>query len=335
MLKTWDGIKFIININKKEKKYINYLKVDDQQVTDPFVISNYFNKFFTTFTTISKKIESKIVQTDKKYSDFLDNPLEKTFFLTPTEPNEVQSLIKILNLKKVTGPNNIPTKLLKVFDKTISVPLANLINLSFEKGIFPKSLKIASVIPIFKKGDYLDCNYQPISLTSNISKLLERLIHTRLYSFLESNKVIYNRQFGFRNNHSTTHALIDITEKIRSALDKGIFACGVYIDLQKAFDTVNHSILMDKLEYYGIRGVPKMWLESFLIGRHQFTHIKDRSSSKLPITHRVPQGSVLGPLLFLLYINDLHKAIQHSSVHHFADDTNLLYTNNSLKKINI
>ena len=146
--------------------------------------------------------------------------------------------------------------------------------------------------------------------------------------------MIYNRQFGFRNNHSTTHALIDITEKIRSALDKGIFACGVYIDLQKAFDTVNHSILMDKLEYYGIRGVPKMWLESFLIGRHQFTHIKDKSSTKLPVTHGVPQGSVLGPLLFLLYINDLHKAIQHSSVHHFADDTNLLYTNNSLKKIN-
>ena len=133
MLKTWDGIKCIININKKEKKDINCLKVDDQQATDPFVISNYFNKFFTT---IAKKIESKIVQTDKKYSDFLDNPLEKTFFLTPTEPNEVQSLIKTLNLKKATGPNSIPTKLLKVFDKTISVPLANLINLSFEKGIF-------------------------------------------------------------------------------------------------------------------------------------------------------------------------------------------------------
>ena len=146
--------------------------------------------------------------------------------------------------------------------------------------------------------------------------------------------MIYNHQFGFKNNHSTYNALIDITKKIRSALDKGIFACGIYIDLQKAFDMVNHSILVDKLEYYVIRGVPKMWLESFLIGRHQFTHIKDRSSSKLPITHGVPQGSVLGPLLFLLYINDLHKAIQHSSVHHFADDTNLLYTNNSLKKIN-
>ena len=146
--------------------------------------------------------------------------------------------------------------------------------------------------------------------------------------------MIYNRRFGFRNNPSTTHALIDITEKIRSALDKGIFACGIYINLQKAFDTVNHSILMDKLEYYGIRGLPKIWLENFLIWRHQFTHIKDRSSSKLPITHRVPQGSVLGALLFFLYINDLHKAIQHSSVHHFADDTNLLYNNNSLKKIN-
>ena len=135
MLKTWEGIESIININKKEKKDISCLKADDQQATDPFVISNYFNKFFTT---IAKKIESKIVQTDKKYSDFLDNPLEKTFFLTPTEPNEVQSLIKTLNLKKATGPNSIPTKLLKVFDKTISVPLANLINLSFEKGVFLK-----------------------------------------------------------------------------------------------------------------------------------------------------------------------------------------------------
>ena len=142
-----------------------------------------------------------------------------------------------------------------------SVPLANLVILSFEKGICPKPLKIVNVIPIFKKGDYLDCNnYRPISLTSNISKLLEKLIHTLPYPFLESNKVIYNRQFRLRNNHSTTHALIDITEKIRSALDKGTFACGVYIDLQKAFDTVNHSILMGKLEYYGIQDVPKMWL---------------------------------------------------------------------------
>ena len=133
---------------------------------------------------------------------------KKTFFLTTAEPNEVQSLIKTLNLKKTTGSNSIPTKLLKVFNKTISVPLANLINLSFEKEILPKSLKIASVIPIFKKVGYLNCNnYRLISLTSNISKLLEKLIHTRLYSFLESNKMIYNRQFGFGKKLSITVTL--------------------------------------------------------------------------------------------------------------------------------
>ena len=146
MLKTWNRIKSIININKKKKKDTNCLKMNDQQSTDPFVTSNYFNKFFITFT---EKIQNKIVQTDKKQSDFLDNPLKKKFFLTPTEPNEAQSLIKTLNLKKETGGNSIPANLLKVFDKTLSVPLANLINLSFEKGIFPKFLKIASVIPIF------------------------------------------------------------------------------------------------------------------------------------------------------------------------------------------
>ena len=154
--------------------------------------------------------------------------------------------------------------------------------------------------PFFKKGNYLDFNnFRPISLTSNISKLLEKHIHTRLYSFIKSNKVTYNRQFGFRNNHSTTHVLIDLTKKIRSALDKGIFACGVYIDLQKAFHTVNYSIPIGNLEYYGIQGASKVWLETFLIGRQQFIDIKDKSYCKLPITQGVPQGFVLGPLLFL------------------------------------
>ena len=122
MLETWNGIKSIININKKKKKKrdINSLKVDDQQATDPFLISNYFNKFFTT---IAEKIESKIVQTDKTYSDFLDSPLEKTFFLTSTEPNEVHSVIKTLNLKKATGLNSIPTKLSRYLIKPSVFPL--------------------------------------------------------------------------------------------------------------------------------------------------------------------------------------------------------------------
>ena len=327
MLKTWEGIKLLVNINKRNNKTVNCLNVDGVEETDPFVISNHFNKFFST---IAQQIEGKIVKTNKHFSDFLSEPLQSNFFLTPTLPDEIQEIIKSLNSKKATGPNSIPTKILKVFSKTISIPLANLINLSFECGIFPMSLKVASVTPIHEKGGSLDCNnYRPVSLISNLSKLIEKLVHNRLYNFLEKHKLLYEHQYGFQKKHSTNHALIDITEKIRSALDQNIFACGVFIDLQKAFDTVNHDILLHKLDHYGIRGLPNKWFQSFLSGRSQYTTIKDKSSNKLPTTHGVPQLSVLGPLLFILYINNLNKAIIHSYVHHFADDTNLLYCNKS------
>ena len=222
---------------------------------------------------------------------------------------------------------------MKQFSKEISVPIEKLINLSFETGIFPDALKLTRIIPVFKNGDSLQCNnYRPISLTSNISKIMEKLAHQRLYLFLENNNVLYDKQFRFRNKHSPNHALIEITEKIRQALDKRQFICCIFIDLQKAFDTVNHDILLDKLNYYGIKGIPNMWFETFLKERYQYTTIKEYSSDQLMSTHGVPQGSVLGPLLFLIFINDLHKAIIHSSVHHSADDTNLLLGEKSLKK---
>ena len=192
-------------------------------------------------------------------------------------------------------------------------------------GCHPNKLKFVNVVPIFKKGSRLSIsNYRPISLLSNLNKIFEKIMYKRIYSFLEKYECLYELQFGFRAKHSTVHTLINITEKIRSALDNNKVACGIFIDLQKAFDTVNNEILLTKLDYYGFRGNIKNWFRSYLYERKQNVIINGFKSKSSIIKHGVPQGSVLGPVLFLLYINDLHKYIKHSTTYHFADDTNLL-----------
>ena len=201
-------------------------------------------------------------------------------------------------------------------------------------GVFPSVLKTAKVVPVFKKVSKLNySNYCPISLLSNIEKILEKLMYKRLYTFLDYNNIICDLQFGFRQQCSTSHALINITENIRTALDNGNIGCGVFVDLRKAFDTVDHQILLAKLNHYGIRGVPNYWFKSYLSNHKQYVPITGYECGLAAINCGVPQGSVLGPLLFLLYINDLNQAIKFCRVHHFADDTNLLCFGNSIKKL--
>ena len=175
------------------------------------------------------------------------------------------------------------------FKKTLSEPLNNLINLSFTTGVFPNIAKIAKIIPFYTKENKLECNnYQPISLLSNIGKLIEKLLHKRLYSFPNQSKCFFDSQFGFRPHHSTNHALLTITEHIRSALDINNFAYGVFLDFQKVFHTVNHGILILKLSYYGARSIAHDLSKSHLTNWKQHTIINGVSLSALSITHGVP-----------------------------------------------
>ena len=207
--------------------------------------------------------------------------------------------------------------------------------MSFLTGQFSSVLKIAKVIPIHKKQSKVDyANYRPISLLSNIENTIEKLMYKRLSNFLNLNNLINSLQFRFPQKYSITHALINLTESIRQTLDEGSFDCGIFVDFQKAFDTVDYKILLHKLEFYGIHGVCNDWFKSYLSDRKQFVSINGYHSRLMPVTCGVPQGSVLGPLLFLIYINDLHKAIRYCKVHQFADDTNLFHTNKSVKNVN-
>ena len=164
-----------------------------------------------------------------------------------------------------------------------------LFNQSFSSGIFPSILKTSKIIPIYKKGSKLECSkYRPISLLFNMDKILERLIYNRLYNFLEKKEIIFSLQFGFRHKYSTTHALIHLTDKIRHEIDKDNYACGIFVDFQKPFDTVDHHILLKKLEYYGVRGISNKWVASYLSNRKQFVSINGYKSNLADVKCGVP-----------------------------------------------
>ena len=330
--KIWQGIRGLLSLKNNLNSSPNCIVSDGITLTDPTRIANCFNNFFTN---IGNKIQNSVHSNHTDFTKYLKNSNENNFFSTPTDPTEVFDVISSLRGNKASGPNSIPHDVLQMVRADICEPLSNLINLSFSTGTYPILMKRAKITPIHKKGSGLNIdNFRPISLLSNINKLFEKLMFKRVYNFLSQQESFFKMQFGFRDKHSTTHALFSLTEAIRKALDDNNFVCGVFIDLKKAFDTVDHNILLKKLEHYGIRGLPNNWFKSYLTDREQYVSINGFESNVLKINIGVPQGSVLGPLLFLIYINDLHNAIKHSLVHHFADDTNLLHVNRSIRHLN-
>ena len=195
-------------------------------------------------------------------------------------------------------------------------------------------MKIVKVIPIHKGGSTQDVNnYRPISLLFIFDKIIENIMHKHLYVFLENHNILFQNQFGFRRNNSSVYALAQITEIINESIDKGKYGCGIFIDLRKAFDTVNHGILLKKLEHCGIRGNMLDWFQSYLSDHKQYVDINGKSSELLDITCVVSQGSVLGPLLFLIYINDLPNISKILNFYLYDDDTNIYYESSSLDKL--
>ena len=329
----WKGINSLVNIKAANRSSFKLFDTNNNIISDQTNIANTFNDYFVN---IGSNIDKKIPKARSGHTkDYLKNiKCDKTLFLVPVVAPEIGKIIDSLDINKSTGPNSIPVYILKILKPFFSEWLAKLINLSFETSIFPDLLKIAKVIPIHKKGCKFDHkNYRPISLLSVLSKIYEKIIYKRIYGFLSCNDLIYEKQFGFRANHSTNHALISVTESIKNLLDKGNYVAGIFVDLEKAFDTVNHKILCEKMESYGLRGNVNMLMKSYLKDRKQFVSINGFDSETKSITCGVPQGSSLGPLLFLIYINDFRNSLIKSECGHFADDTFIMFASKKLSTI--
>jgi hypothetical protein len=286
-------------------------------------ISNEFNNFFSTIGT---KISNDVQPTDRPPESYLPNPPEDAPELNfdNIAPGQVLEIIKSFQNKSSLDLDGLSLKFIKYIAYEISGPLAFIFNQSLTQGVYPEKLKMSRIVPIFKAGDKILCdNYRPISLVSSLSKILEKIVAIKLTNFLEINQLLYKHQYGFQKNKSTEQNLLHVINYIGNAINGGNYCIGVFIDLKKAFDVCSHDILLTKLNKLGIKNIPLNWFSSYLSGRKQTVEVNGRLSDSRNIDISVLQGTILGPILFLCYINDIFT-VSDLATFLFADDTQCL-----------
>ena len=325
---TWKVIGTLIKRKTKGQTIPNKLVRNNITYSNPKEIAEQFNEYFVN---IGPTLASKIETINEDPTRLIQRP-SSSFFISPTTPAVVKDLFSTLNANK--SSLDIPNKLIKIACEPLSLLFTNIYNESISSGIVPNSFKISRVTPIYKDDSVTEPgNYRPIATLSPFAKILERIIYNQLSVYLDKHNLLYKYQFGFRKGHSTEHAVLELSDKLKHAIDEKLITCGIFLDFSKAFDTVNHDILLQKLSAYGIRGLPYKWFENYLSNRQQFVKIHNESSSLQTMTCGVPQGSTLGPLLFLLYINDLPCCSDKFFFRMFADDSNIFYSGTSPTEI--
>ena len=325
MRKMWTAINDIICKTKSKKVGIKAIATEGKLIKNPKIIAEKFNEFFVNIGPSLVKNNRPIA--NKTYQMYMNKTILTSFQFNLIDGTIFDKIVSFLHTKTSSGHDGLSVKLLKYLSPAIKEPLILIINQSMLTGIFPEKLKIAKVIPLFKKDDRLNMdNYRPISILPAISKIFERVVYNQLYEYFSHNKLFYEGQYGFRGDHSTELANIELTDRIISALDEKKLPLTIFMDLSKAFDTLDHEILLKKLHYYGISGIALKWFRSYLTHRSQYVELNYTSSDQKLIETGVPQGSILGPLLFLIYMNDISNVSNAFKFILFADDTGLFST---------
>ena len=321
--KTWSLLNSIISSKKKSHSVPEIFTDDKKSYVGSAEIAEGFNDFFVN---VGPRLSSYIPDSNVSFETYLKEPSKENFVFANITPEIILETVSKLKPKNSSGKDNISTKLLMEIVNSIVFPLAHLFNLSFKTGYIPSDYKCAKIIPIFKTDEKDKFNnYRPISILPALSKLLEKIAATQMFKYLNKFDIFYQHQYGFRPKHDTNQPLLHLMNKIYENLNKPQpeFTLGIFLDLKKAFDCCDLNILLKKLEYYGFKNVANTWFQNYLCNRTQYVCINGIFSKEKTVVCGVPQGSVLGPLLFLIYINDLPLATSFFT-NLFADDTSFL-----------